>query len=217
MPRKPDDPKPSDLVAQWPLPASATLGSSVRAKGIEREVRSKLRWPVRPAATVDAGQLVLRLSAAQADDFAASSASIEAVLAGLEELPVLPRELEDILTITSHERHKWMKAGRLVSIGTRTVKLRGRSRAVTFHVFHPRHIEEILDRDLPALWRAQDAEATADRRRRAAAKAAIARAAEKAGGEPNPGMSEPDVPLAGWDDFAAEGFLRQAPGRSRTS
>jgi len=30
------------------------------------------------------------------------------------------------------------------------VKLRGRARKITFHVFDPRHIEDVLDRDMPA-------------------------------------------------------------------
>ena len=32
----------SSLVAEWPLPPSMTLGSSVRVKGIEREIRASL-------------------------------------------------------------------------------------------------------------------------------------------------------------------------------
>jgi hypothetical protein len=39
----------------------------------------------------------------------------------LESLPIIPRELEDILTIKASERHRWLKAGRLPSAGTRTV------------------------------------------------------------------------------------------------
>jgi hypothetical protein len=199
------------LVAEWPLPTSTTLGSAVRAKGIEREVRSRLRWPLRPAVTVAAGHLTLRMAASDTSDFEGASVVIAAALAGIDALPVLPREVEDILAITSHERHKWMKAGRLESMGTRTVKLRGRSRAVTFHVFHPRHIEEILDRDLPELWRTLDAEAAADRRRRAAAKAALARAAKKDATRPaqDTGTAEgAKVLLDGWEDFLADGFLR---------
>jgi hypothetical protein len=201
----------SSWVAEWPLPTSTTLGSAVRAKGIEREVRSRLRWPLRPHVTVEAGRVVLRMEEDAADAFEAVSTIITGVVAELDELPILPREVEDILSITSHERHKWMKAGRLESIGTRTVKLRGRSKAVTFHVFHPRHIEEILDRDLPELWRSLDTEATVERRKRSAAKAAMARATKRKPkpGEPDSGPGEtPKAPLEGWEDFAAEGLLR---------
>lgn len=199
------------LVAEWPLPTSTTLGSAVRAKGIEREVRNRLRWPLRPHVTVEAGRICLRMPLDDPGMFEGVSTVIKAALPELAELPVLPREVEDILAITSHERHKWMKAGRLESMGTRTVKLRGRSRAVTFHVFDPRHIEEILDRDLPELWRSLDAEATVERRKRAAAKAAMARAAKRNASSTDPGAAPEAAPqalLEGWEDFVAEGFLR---------
>ncbi|MER8444745.1 hypothetical protein NKH52_16255 [Mesorhizobium sp. M1066] len=48
-------------------------------------------------------------------------------LGTIEVLPILPREVEDILTISSRERHKWLKDERLQSIGSRTVKICGRS------------------------------------------------------------------------------------------
>jgi len=80
---------------------------------------------------------------------------------------------------------------------TRTVKLRGRAKAMTFYVFDPRHIEDILDRDLPALWREKDAQAVAEDRRRAAGKAALTHAAGKAAG--------------------AESVRKQAPGRLLTT
>ncbi|MGO4843255.1 hypothetical protein AB4144_64370, partial [Rhizobiaceae sp. 2RAB30] len=69
---------------------------------------------------------------------------ISVALRGIEDLPVIPREVEDILTISSVERHRWLKDSRLQSAGTRTVKLRGRARKITFHVFDPRHIEDLL-------------------------------------------------------------------------
>lgn len=34
-------------LAEWHLPSSVTLGSSVRAKGIEREIRRRLPWSTR--------------------------------------------------------------------------------------------------------------------------------------------------------------------------
>ncbi len=71
----------------------------------------------------------------------------------IEDLPVIRREVEDILTISSGERHRWLKDGRLQCAGTRTVKLRCRARKITFHVFDPRRIEDVLDRDLVSVWR----------------------------------------------------------------
>lgn len=147
-----------------------------------------------------------------ADAFQAASATISRTLEGIEALPVLPREAEDILAISARERHKWLKDGRLKSIGTRTVKMRGRSKAVTFHVFDPRHIEDILDRDLASAWREEDAREVTENRRRGAGKAALTRAGKR---EPKArsarSLGKDDAPpprLEGWDTFEAEGLLR---------
>src|SRR3954468_14921923 len=166
----------TSLIAEWPLPASATLGSSVRAMGIEREIRAHLPRAVKKSVTTEVGRIVLHMAEGQTDEFRAASTKISKTLRTIEALPVLPREAEDILTISSRERHKWLKDGRLKSIGTRTVKMRGRSKSVTFHVFDPRHIEDVLDRDLATVWREQDVQAVAENRRRGAGKAALTRA-----------------------------------------
>ena len=36
------------------------------------------------------------------------------------------------------------------------MKVSGRARKVTFHIFEPEEIEDVLDHDLPTLWREQD-------------------------------------------------------------
>ncbi|MBZ9905995.1 hypothetical protein LB557_08295 [Mesorhizobium sp. BR115XR7A] len=200
----------ASMVAEWPLPPSATLGSSLRLKGIEREVRARLPWTVRKFAKAETGRIVLRMLQADADAFRAASATISKTLEGIEALAVLPREAEDILTISSRERHKWLRDGRLKSIGTRTVKMRGRSKAVTFHVFDPRHIEDLLDRDLATAWREEDARETSENRRRGAGKAALTRAGKRTGNARKTRNSgKDDAPkLEGWDTFEAEGLLR---------
>ncbi|TGT87045.1 MULTISPECIES: hypothetical protein [unclassified Mesorhizobium] len=199
----------ASMVAEWPLPPSATLGSSMRLKGIEREVRARLPWTVRKFAKAETGRIVLRMVQADADAFRAASATIARTLEGIEALAVLPREAEDILTISSRERHKWLRDGRLKSIGTRTVKMRGRSKAVTFHVFDPRHIEDVLDRDLATAWREEDAKEASENRRRAAGKAALTRAGKRSGNARKTRNSgSDDAPkLEGWDTFEAEGLL----------
>jgi hypothetical protein len=199
------------LVTEWPLPPSATLGSSVRATGIEREIRARLAFAIRKCVSVEAQSVTLRMSEAAKDEFKAATAKIAKTLDGIEALPVLPREAEDILTISPRERHKWLKDGRLQSIGTGTVKLRGRAKCVTFHVFDPRHIEDVLDRDLPGLWRENDAQAAADNRRRAAGKAALTRAGKgvgKAAHARHVSEGSQRVKLEGWDAFEKEGLLR---------
>lgn len=203
---------PLSMIAEWPLLPSATLGSAVRTKGIEREVRARLPWPVRKYVKAETGRIALRMREDDAESFEAASDKIAKTLETIEVLPVLPREVEDILTISSRERHKWLKDGRLQSVGRRTVKMRARSKAVTFHVFDPKHIEDVLDRDLPSVWREEDAQEVAENRRRGAGKAALTRAGkggDKARGSKN--NRDGDLPrpqLKDWDAFDDEGLLR---------
>lgn len=156
------------LSREWALPAAATLGSSVRVKGILLEIRARLPLAVRRSLDVRGSDLVLRMAEEREAEFATTSALIEQALVGIENLPVLPREIEDILGIKTSERHRWLKDGRLPSAGTRTVKLRGRARKITFHVFDPRHVEDLLERDWIDAWREDDATTAAENRRRAA-------------------------------------------------
>jgi hypothetical protein len=152
------------------------------------------------------------MSEDDADEFKAASAKISTTLEGIETLPVLPREVEDVLAISARERHKWLKDGRLQSVGTRTVKMRGRSKAVTFHVFDAKHIEDILDRDLPSVWREEDEQEVAENRRRGAGKAALTRAGKSMGTKVHvsrkPKDDSPSPELKGWDAFEDEGLLR---------
>jgi hypothetical protein len=145
------------------------------------------------------------------DQFKAASAKIDQVLERVEALPVLPREAEDILSISSRERQKWLKDGRLKSIGTRTVKMRGRARKVTFHIFDPREIEDVLDRDLATLWREEDALEVAENRRRGAGKAAQTRSSgtpQVVPMETKRAHNETGNSLNGWDAFDKDGLLR---------
>jgi hypothetical protein len=200
------------LVEQWPLSPAATLGSAVRAKGILLEVRARLPAAERKLVDVESGVILLRVPEDGDDDFHDIVQAVSATLREIEALPVIPREVEDILTISSAERHRWLRDGRLQSAGTRTVKLRGRARKITFHVFEPRHIEDVLDRDMVSVWREQDAATTAENRRRAAGKAALTRAgklariADSSSGTKQAGGASPA--LRGWEDFDLEGLLR---------
>src|SRR5690606_19378898 len=121
---------------------------------------------------------------------------------------VLPREIEDILGIRPTERHRWLKDGRLKSAGTKTVKLRGRGK-ITFHVFDPELVEDLLNRDAIIDWREEDKATAAESRRRAAWKAKQAKLL-KAGGE----VKEAEIDaegrpnLIGWEEFERTGLLR---------
>ncbi len=210
MPRPPRPKPPTRIVQQWPLPPAATLGSSVRARGILLEIRAHLPLSAKRLVDVETGAIVLRVPEDDPEDHRATVDLVTRQLVGIETLPIIPREVEDILSIKAAERHRWLKDGRLQSAGTRTVKLRGRARKITFHVFEPHHIEDVLDRGLPEIWREEDALAAAENRRRGAQKAAMKKAAGKvaspvstAGGR----QGHPVASLKGWDDFDIDGLL----------
>lgn len=208
MPTKTLPSLPTDLIAEWPLSAAATLGSSVRAKGLVLEVRASLPSPVKKSLDVIAGTMVLRMPKEAAAEFEKASLIVARRLQGIENLPVIPREIQDILTITTTERHRWLKDGRLPSAGTRTVKLMGRAKKITFHVFDPRKVEDILNEDLVTIWREDDALTAAENRRKAAWKAKLVKA-EKTAKLVGPSKDADDRPnLVGWAEFERDGPLR---------
>lgn len=193
--------EPADgITANWALPYAATLGSSVRSKGIFLKVRARLPVAARKLLSVKTRELTLRLPEGEAAELTRLSAKVEAALAGIESLPVLPREIEDILAIKTSERHRWLRDGRLPSAGTRTVRLRGRARKITFHVFDPRVVEELLEGETIEAWREADAITTAENRRRAAWKAKLTRARRGAPVESEGEVSSPEQ-LLGWAEF----------------
>ncbi|OEO28046.1 hypothetical protein VW23_006520 [Devosia insulae DS-56] len=206
----------AELVEQWTLPFAARLGSSIRSKGLYLEIRARLPVAARKSLSLKAGELALRMPQTAAKQFAATSALVSRALEGIESLPVIPREIEDILGISTTERHRWLKDGRLPSAGTRSVKLRGRARKVTFHVFDPRVVEDILDHGLIDTWREDDAVTAAENRRNAAWKAKLTRARKtarepaprKPDGEPSAQVDEDRFKLRGWAEFERDTLLR---------
>lgn len=193
------------LTREWQLPPAATLGSSVRAKGVLLEIRARLPAAVRRSLDVRGSLLVLNMPEDDDVQFAKTAAAIDHALIGIESLEVIPREIEDILTIKTSERHRWLKDGRLPSAGTRTVKLRGRARKITFHVFDPRFVEGLLDGELIDQWREEDVATAAENRRRAAWKAKLARARKTEASSEKASFDNPG--LVGWEEFERE-FLR---------
>ena len=85
-------------LAEWHLPSSVTLGSTVRAKGIERVIRRRLPWSTRKCLTVETGKVILHMLGAEAAEFDALFAIGADMLTGIAELPILPSEAEDILS-----------------------------------------------------------------------------------------------------------------------
>jgi hypothetical protein len=205
MASKKKNPADLKLVREWQLPPTATLGSSVRAKGIMLEVRARLPSAVRRSLDVLATTLVLRMAEDRLAEFTAASDKVTRALVGIEDLPILPREIEDILGIKTSERHRWLKDGHLQSAGTKTVKLRGRARKITFHIFDPRHVEDLLEGDRIDAWREEHAATVAENRRRAAWKAKLAKAEKTSGTTPNEESERPN--LVGFAEFERD-FLR---------
>ncbi len=200
-----------ELLKTWPLAPAATLGSSVRAKGILLEMRARLPISSRKSLVLEAGELVLAMPAAAKVEFHAAAGIVSAGMKDIESLPVIPREIQDILTIKPGERHRWLADGRLPSAGTRTVRLAGRARQITFHVFDPRVVEDLLDRGAVDEWREDDLLAAAENRRRAAYKAKLTRSLKKGSDSASSrkaGFDEESTKLAGWEEFGRDGFLR---------
>jgi hypothetical protein len=200
------------LIQEWKLPTAATLGSSVRAKGILLEMRARLPAATKKSLDIVGSVLALRMAEGSEDEFRTASGIVSKGLEGIESLPVIPREIQDILSISTTERHRWLKDARLQSAGTRTVKLRGRAKKITFHVFDPRRVEVVLNEDLVSTWREEDAATAAENRRRAAWQRKLVRA-EKGSAKtmPVPDSSPEDGTrhkLKGWEEFERNGLLR---------
>jgi hypothetical protein len=199
------------LVETWTLPPAATLGSSVRAKGILLEIRARLSSSIRKSLDVSGSVFTLTMPESMRSEFCHASAAIAKSLQGIESLPVIPREIEDILTISTTERRRWLEDGRLPSAGTRTVKLRSRARQITFHVFEPRMVEDLLDRGAVEEWRQEDTAAATENRRRAAYKAKLTRSLKKDGKATAASQDlteEASAKLRGWEEFGRDGLLR---------
>ncbi|KQS71672.1 hypothetical protein ASG39_20665 [Rhizobium sp. Leaf371] len=200
-----------ELLRTWALPSAATLGSSVRAKGLLLELRARLPASSKKLLVLDGGELVLAMPAKAKTEFHAAAAIVSAAMKAIESLPVIPREIEDILTIKPGERHRWLADGRLPSAGTRTVRLAGRAKKITFHVFDANIVEELLNSGVVDEWRDEDKATAAENRRRAAYKAKLTRSlrkAETAAPRSTPGPDEPSAALEDWDAFGRDGLLR---------
>jgi hypothetical protein len=202
----------AELIKEWRLPTAATLGSNIRAKGIFLEIRARLPLAIRKSLDMEAGVLTLTMPETSKGGFRAASAIVATALDDIAGLPVIPREIQDILAITTTERHRWLDDGRLPSAGTRTVKLRGRARKITFHIFDPQMVEDVLDRDLVTVWREEDVQTAAENRRRAALKAKLTRSLRDGGKvPPRADGAEGDTShpqLTGWEEFMQDGLLK---------
>lgn len=198
------------LVRTWILSADVTMGSSVRAKGILQEVQARLPAISRKAISLKGVDLVLAMPADEKPAFEAAVSVVSKAMDDAPSLPVIPREIQNILGMKAGERHRWLADGRLPSAGTRTVRLAGRARQITFHVFEPKVVEDLLDRGAVDEWRVEDAEAKAEKRRNAAYQAKLKRLSKKGkrSKRTDNAIEDPASGLRGWEDFDVDGLLR---------
>lgn len=200
-----------ELIRTWTLSPAMTLGSAVRAKGILQEMQARLPGLLKKTISLEGNEITLALPATEKPAFNVAAAIVSGVMVEAEKLPVIPREIQDILVIKTSERHRWLADGRLPSAGTRTVRLSGRARQITFHVFDPKVVEDLLDRGAVDEWRVQDAEAKAEKRQKAAYQRKLSRSLKK---KQKPGQRTDRKTdkcageLDGWEEFDRDGFLR---------
>jgi hypothetical protein len=200
-----------ELIRTWTLSPAMTLGSSVRAKGLLQEIQARLPAVSKKSIILEGNEVILAMPATEKSAFNTTAGIVSAVMAEAETLPVIPREIQDILVIKTSERHRWLADGRLPSAGTRTVRLNGRARQITFHVFDPKVVEDLLDRGTVDEWRVEDAEAKAEKRQKAAYQRKLARSLKKvpkSGVASNHELEEGAGELRGWKEFDRDGFLR---------
>lgn len=200
----------SELLKIWTLTADATMGSSVRAKGILQEIQARLPKASKKAVSVEGVDLVLAMPINDRAAFNAAVSVVSKAIADAPALPVIPREIQDILGMKASERHRWLAEGRLPSAGTRTVRLAGRARKITFHVFDPKVVEDLLNRGAADEWRVEEAEAKAEKKRNATLRAKLVRLAKRKKSSPKTvdASDEAASRLRGWGDFDVDGLLR---------
>ncbi len=199
-----------ELIKTWTLSAAVTMGSSVRAKGLLQEIQARLPASSKKAISLEGVDLVLAMPANEKPAFNAAVSVVSKAVEKAPSLPVIPREIQDILGMKPTERHRWLADGRLPSAGTRTVRLAGRARQITFHVFDPKVVEDLLDRGVIDEWRVEDDEAKAERRAKTAYQRKVTRLAKKKKQAKNADDSNQGSAssLQGWDDFDLDGLLR---------
>ena len=66
---KPKTNDDAELIKEWSLSPAATLGSSVRAKGILLEIRARLPAAVRKSLDIEAGVLTLAMAETAKGEF----------------------------------------------------------------------------------------------------------------------------------------------------
>lgn len=85
---------------------------------------------------------------------------------------------------------------------------------ITFHVFDPRFVENVLNSGVIEDWREEDAVTTAENRRRAAYKAKLTRSLKRSNTTHKTGEDADQPDLPGWELFRAGGPFALTSDRS---
>jgi hypothetical protein len=141
-----------------------TLGSALRSRDILNRVGAKLKG-VRPRAYCSDGeQITFEFDIDETCKLETVIAKIDLMLDRCANERLTPRMVEEILGITSAERRRWTKDGRLPKSGMASYRRGPQSFYLSLHP--PKKIGQLANNpDLIAQWRKEDAERLSELRR----------------------------------------------------
>jgi hypothetical protein len=134
-----------------------TLGLVARAREARRRVKACLRTLGISARATGTGGLTARVSGADLADTRRAIEEVDAVLDAFAKGGLTPRMVEHVLGISSRERIRWTKDGRLPKSGSASFR---RGPNVIHFPLHPAHKIARLaaDPSIVAAWRDADGE-----------------------------------------------------------
>jgi hypothetical protein len=135
----------------WPM----TLGSKTREKDLRRRFKARLqRWS--PQKVLDTGAIISACWAtADVEQAKFAIEYLDHMLEAFRKERLIPKIVEEVLSISSQERRRWIKDGRLPKSGTGHFK-KGKT-AFQFYLHSPDEIAKLAARpEIIAEWRAAD-------------------------------------------------------------
>jgi len=138
----------------WPM----TLGSKTREKDLRRRFKARLqRWF--PQEVVDTGKIISACWATTDVRQAKSAIDyLDHMLDSFRKERLIPKIVEEVLSINSQERRRWIKDGRLPKSGTGHFK-KGKT-VFQFYLHSPEEIAKLAaNPEIIAEWRAADGDA----------------------------------------------------------
>ena len=141
-----------------------TLGSAQRSRDILNRVAAKLKGAHPLAQCGNDQQITAQFDIDQTDKLEIVIAKIDLMLDGCANERLMPRLVVEILAITSAERRRWTKDGRLPTSGMASFRRGPQSFYLSMHPL--KKIGQLANNpDLIAQWRKEDAERLSELRR----------------------------------------------------